>query len=154
MGEGRETTPHCDWCGRAIRHVPGTGWWAVKGEERGYDPLICEASEDGSHTPAEGREAAPEPTSCDFYNQNGCTLDADHDGPCVAGRPPSPCDLSVDACCDHIGGPCEYRPDGSVVVVCHRHARRTIRDPLAPAIDRGLTGDHRLCSLDPCSECR
>lgn len=28
------------------------------------------------------------------------------------------------------------------------------RNPLAPAIDRALDRDHRLCSLDPCSDCR
>jgi hypothetical protein len=44
--------PHCDWCGRAVFR-DGTGWLAVKGVERGYDPAICEAnSEDGTHEPA------------------------------------------------------------------------------------------------------
>lgn len=67
------------------------------------------------------------------------------------GTSETPCDLTVDACCtSHDGGLC----DPTQRTVCHRHARRTVRDPLAPAVDRGLTGDHRLCSLDPCSECR
>ena len=39
----------CDWCGRAIRRVAGAGWWAVKSEERGYDPLICDANPEGHH---------------------------------------------------------------------------------------------------------
>ena len=66
-----------------------------------------------------------------------------------------PCDLSIDACCDtHDGGVCLYREDGTKHSTCHRHARRTIRDPLATGIDRALAGDHRLCGLDPCSDCR
>lgn len=46
-------SPYCEWCGRAIRQQDGR-WLAVKGVERGYDPVACEANtEDGLHEPAE-----------------------------------------------------------------------------------------------------
>lgn len=49
--------PYCDWCGRAIflakLQRSGVRWLAVKGVERGYDPLTCDANtEDGIHEPA------------------------------------------------------------------------------------------------------
>lgn len=47
-------TPPCEWCGRAIYRGTYLGepvWLAVKGEERGYDPLTCEASDDVRHDP-------------------------------------------------------------------------------------------------------
>jgi hypothetical protein len=40
------------------------------------------------------RVPSPEPTSCDFYNQNGCPWPADHVGACpepIAGRVTTPC---------------------------------------------------------------
>lgn len=43
----------CEGCGRAIGRTASVRWYAVKGEERGYDPLACEASDDGRHEPAE-----------------------------------------------------------------------------------------------------
>lgn len=43
--------PHCDWCGRAIKATEGR-WEAVKGTERGYDPLACDENPDGAHEPA------------------------------------------------------------------------------------------------------
>lgn len=48
------TSPHCDWCGRAIVKR-GSRWHAVKGAERGYDALACDANandEDQRHEPA------------------------------------------------------------------------------------------------------
>jgi hypothetical protein len=43
----------CEWCGRAIHSPMGSRYWlAVKGVERGYDPMACEASNDGKHNPA------------------------------------------------------------------------------------------------------
>lgn len=49
--------PYCDWCGRAIYQAKlrrsVLRWFAVKGVERGYDPLACDANpEDGQHEPA------------------------------------------------------------------------------------------------------
>lgn len=41
----------CDWCGRAIARTIYGRWYAVKGVERGYDPMACEASDDGQHGP-------------------------------------------------------------------------------------------------------
>lgn len=39
----------CEWCGRAIRQVAGL-WMALKADERGYDPLYCDAADDtGRH---------------------------------------------------------------------------------------------------------
>jgi endogenous inhibitor of DNA gyrase (YacG/DUF329 family) len=40
------TTAACEWCGRAVAQNPEGRWYAVKGEERGYDPLTCDASDD------------------------------------------------------------------------------------------------------------
>lgn len=37
----------CEWCGRAVVQDGNGRWIAVKGAERGYDPLFCAASEDG-----------------------------------------------------------------------------------------------------------
>lgn len=46
-----ELTVACEWCGRAIRQADGD-WIAVKGEERGYDPVYCAAADDtGRHEP-------------------------------------------------------------------------------------------------------
>ena len=42
----------CEWCGRAIYRA-GHVWLAVKGVERGYNPLYCDANDDdGRHEPA------------------------------------------------------------------------------------------------------
>lgn len=41
----------CEWCGRAVRQDDAARWFAVKGAERGYDPLACDASDDGTHNP-------------------------------------------------------------------------------------------------------
>lgn len=40
----------CDWCGRAIVRE-WDAWHAVRGAERGYDPITCDAAEDGLHEP-------------------------------------------------------------------------------------------------------
>lgn len=66
---GRGLTPPCEWCGRAIKHVAGY-WHAVKGVERGYDPLACEESENGFHDPGEAgrspsRSSAADVSGCD-----------------------------------------------------------------------------------------
>lgn len=51
MSDGnRERAVACEWCGRAIERA-GDRWRAVKGEERGYDPLACDASDDSQHHP-------------------------------------------------------------------------------------------------------
>lgn len=56
-GKPAMSAPYCDWCGRAISQAKfqrsGLRWFAVKGVERGYDPLFCDANpEDGKHEPA------------------------------------------------------------------------------------------------------
>lgn len=48
----------CEWCGRAIDCDEQGRWYAVKGKERGYDPLVCDAvadRNDTDHSPAPGR---------------------------------------------------------------------------------------------------
>lgn len=40
----------CQWCGRAIKPEAGA-WAAVKGRERGYDPLMCDANDSERHEP-------------------------------------------------------------------------------------------------------
>lgn len=57
MTTSTPSQPWCDWCGRAIYQAKfqysGLRWFAVKGVERGYDPLVCEANTDnGQHEPA------------------------------------------------------------------------------------------------------
>ena len=49
----REAAP-CEWCGRAVARNTEGRWFAVKGEERSYDPLTCEASDDCRHYPPDG----------------------------------------------------------------------------------------------------
>lgn len=39
----------CMWCGRAVYQNADGDWLAVKGEERGYDPLICDSPENDRH---------------------------------------------------------------------------------------------------------
>lgn len=40
----------CEWCGRAIDRDEQGRWYAVKGAERGYDPLVCDAVADRDDT--------------------------------------------------------------------------------------------------------
>lgn len=51
--EEPQEQPFCGWCGRAIYlQLPEGRWEAVKGRERGYDPIACEANtDDGRHEP-------------------------------------------------------------------------------------------------------
>lgn len=46
----------CEWCGTALMRIAGHDGWvwiAVKGKERGYNPVTCAASDDGRHSPDE-----------------------------------------------------------------------------------------------------
>lgn len=46
-----KTAQPCEWCGRAIYRGEKC-WLSVKGVERGYDPVLCDESDDGFHSVA------------------------------------------------------------------------------------------------------
>ena len=48
--EKGSTDAACEWCGRAIDRDEQGRWYAVKGAERGYDPLVCDAVADRDDT--------------------------------------------------------------------------------------------------------
>ena len=52
----------CEWCGRAIYRA-GFVWLAIKGQDRDYDPLVCDASDDDRHNPP---ATQPPPPTADY----------------------------------------------------------------------------------------
>lgn len=69
--EKAEASEHCESCGRAI-YRDGDTWLAVKGVERGYDPRLCDAIDDGKHNPPENNDyPTPPPSARVTANRGG-----------------------------------------------------------------------------------
>lgn len=52
VANNKKVSEPCQWCGRAI-YLTGETWFAVKGKERKYDPLLCDANfVSASHEPS------------------------------------------------------------------------------------------------------
>lgn len=58
MADDPRGSAACEWCGRAVAQDAEGRWYAVKGEERGYDPLVCDVAGDGRHSPDQPTSAA------------------------------------------------------------------------------------------------